>query len=450
MIKEDWARRLLDETVAFSPADGTEVVLSGGKLFLTRFADNRIHQNLLKKDYRLMVKTILGNKAGVASRNIFDGIELKRLVDDAMEITRLQKDDPELPPLKSMPEPHEPIANSYDDKLMQVTPEEKSTILKDYFQRSASSNLNMSGSFVTSDQMLAYANSAGTFRYHKWTSTFIILLLKAADGRIGWTEEHCHSFNCLDIESRFNEAMAKVMVPGEPGEIPAGRYTVVLEEMAVSFLWHLLAYDGLSSLALEQGRSFFTDQIGKKITGANISLYDNTYHPLLLGDPFDYEGDPRKKVVLIDKGVASGVTYDRRTAARAGVASTGHALPHGTPDGAYPRNLVLSPGDTPRQDMLKGIDRGILVTRLWYVNTRDERKALLTGMTRGGTFLVENGVPVRPLKNLRFNEPIMEAFSRVSAISNSQRVCGSEFGGWGAFPCVRIEDFNITGCSISI
>ncbi|MDP7420650.1 MAG: metallopeptidase TldD-related protein, partial [bacterium] len=249
---------------------------------------------------------------------------------------------------------------------------------------------------------------------------------------------------------RFDEALGKVRIPGEPGEIEPGRYTVVLEEMAVSFLWHVMAFDGFSALALEQGRSFFTDSIGKKVTGENITIHDNIYHPLIRGVPFDYEGVCRQEVPLIDKGVAMGVTHNRRTAGRSGRESTGHSLPPGVPYGPFPRNLVMEPGTVKRNELIKGVDKGILITRLWYVNTRDERQALLTGMTRGGTFWIENGVPVRPLKNLRFNEKVLDAFSRCSGISDGRRVCASEFGGHGAFPCVRLEDFHITGCSKSL
>jgi predicted Zn-dependent protease len=227
-----------------------------------------------------------------------------------------------------------------------------------------------------------------------------------------------------------------------PAEIAPGRYTVVLEPSAVLDLVGQLFGD-FSATALRDERSFLTGRLGEKIFGENISIFDDVCHPLQSGTAFDGEGVPRQRVALVEKGVVRNVVYSRQAAVQSGAKPTGHGFPLPNEYGEAPMNIVIAGGDTSVDEMIASTERGILVTRLWYIREVDPYQKIMTGMTRDGTFLIENGKVTSGLKNFRFNQNLIELLSNVEALSPAVRASGEE-----AFdmvvPAMKLRDFNFT------
>ncbi|HEY8922333.1 MAG TPA: metallopeptidase TldD-related protein, partial [Candidatus Limnocylindria bacterium] len=225
-----------------------------------------------------------------------------------------------------------------------------------------------------------------------------------------------------------------------------GDYPVILEEYAVATVLEYLSWMGFSALAVEEGRSFM--DLGQQIMGANVSIWDDGLDPLGLPTAIDYEGVPKQRVDLIRNGVAHAVVHDTATASRAGVASTGHGLPAPNAFGPMAWNLFMSPGSSAKEVMLSGIERGVWVTRFHYVNIVHAKRGILTGMTKDGTFLIEDGRITRPIRNLRFTQSIPEAFSAIEAIASETRLVAAEYSGINArVPALRLAKFAFTGAT---
>ncbi|HEX2267297.1 MAG TPA: metallopeptidase TldD-related protein, partial [Actinomycetota bacterium] len=232
-----------------------------------------------------------------------------------------------------------------------------------------------------------------------------------------------------------------------PRDLDAGRYEVVLEPLAVVTLVSFLAYMGVSGRALAEGRSPFSGKDGQKVTGENISIFDDALSPMTLGLPFDFEGTPKRRIDLIEKGVFRSGVHDRRSAKMAGTDSTGHALPPPNPDGAFPLNLFLDTGDATTDQMISGTKRGLLVSRFHYSNVVHPIETTITGMTRDGTWLIENGEIAYPVKNFRFTQSILEALSNVEMIGRDSVIASEFFFGASRVPALKISSFNFSGKS---
>jgi predicted Zn-dependent protease len=223
---------------------------------------------------------------------------------------------------------------------------------------------------------------------------------------------------------------------------PPGRYTVVLEPAAVLDLVGQMFGD-FSATAIRDGRSFLNDRIGKKIFGENITIRDDVCDPLQSGAPFDGEGVPRRRLTLVDSGVVREIAYSRQAAAVAGVAPTGHGFPLPNEIGEAPVNIVIAGGDSTVAEMVRSTERGILVTRFWYIREVDPYQKIFTGMTRDGTFLIEGGEVTRGVRNFRFNQSLMELLSNVEALSTPVRASGEESVDM-VVPAMKVQGFNFT------
>jgi predicted Zn-dependent protease len=258
----------------------------------------------------------------------------------------------------------------------------------------------------------------------------------------GWAKGSACSHHDLDPAAMARSAADKAQASRDPLELAPGAYTVILEPAAVLDLVGQMFGD-FSATAISDGRSFLRDRIGEKLFGENISIDDDAYHPLQAGAPFDGEGVPRRKLALVDRGVVRDVAYCRQAAHTAGVQPTGHGFPLPNEYGEAPMNIVIAGGATPLEDMIASTARGILVTRLWYIREVDPYEKIMTGMTRDGTFLIDNGRIARGVRNFRFNQALPELLSNVEALSPSVRASGEE-----AFdmvvPAMKIRGFHFT------
>jgi predicted Zn-dependent protease len=261
-----------------------------------------------------------------------------------------------------------------------------------------------------------------------------------AENSTGWAKAQSPLGKNLDIRAMAERAAKKAVASANPIEINPGHYTVILEPSAVLDLCSDLWYDFTGTSVLDK-LSCFRDKLGQQALGKNITIYDDVYHPLQDGEPFDGEGMPRKKVCLVDKGVIKNLVYGRRSAKEFGVEPTGHGAREPSSLGEYPENIVVEGGDTSLEEMIRTTDTGILLTRVWYVREVDPTSKIVTGMTRDGTFLIEGGKISRGVKNLRFNESLIDMLNRVEALGLAVRAAGEESSP-AVVPAMKVAYFN--------
>ena len=448
MQGKDRLKEIADRVLALSSADQTEVLVFGGDEHLTRFAVNTIHQNVSETNVEVRVRAVFGQaqraKVGIASGNDLSDEALQKVVESAETVARFQQDNPEF---DSLPEP-QPVkeVDAYIEATAAYTPEERAKGAAAICAASRENDMEAAGAFSTSAEEVMVANSLGVSAYHRNTVAHVVTVIMGETGS-GYAAATAMDVTRLDPEAVGRVAVDKAARSRNPTDIEPGAYTVILEEEAVADMLFYLGYMGLGALSVQEGRSFMSGCFGEKITGDNITLWDDGHDSRGFVLPFDYEGVPKQRVTLIENGVARGVVYDSFTAGREqGKTSTGHGLPAPNTFGPFPVNLFLAPGQASKEDMLASTERGIWVTRFHYTNPVHPVKTVLTGMTRDGTFLIENGQITRPLKNLRFTQSILEAFSQVEMIGPKLELIKA---GWGNFatcaPAAKIHGFQFTG-----
>ncbi len=441
MLTEGELHRLIDVAIGHSKADQTEILIFDGDEALTRFANNEIHQNVAQREASIVARVIFGKKIGVATFNQATDEGARTVIDRATELAKHQEEDPEFVPLPA-PVPVEK-ARGFIDTTANYTPEDRAKGVGALVARTMENTLTAAGAFSTSASQVALGNSLGTFCYHTGTEANISTVIMSGTSS-GYADYLSNNVAEINTESVARIAIDKAIRGKTPRSIEPGEYEVVLDEPAVCDMLDFLAYLGFSALAVQEGRSFMAGRLGQPVLGKNISIWDDGLSPDTIPLPFDYEGMPRKRVDLITDGVATGVVYDTRTATKDGVQSTGHALPAGSTFGPIPRHLFLRPGTASKEDLIKSVKRGILVTRFWYTRTVHPLTVTVTGMTRDGTFLIENGEIVAPVHNLRFTQSYLDALNAVDLIGRETKLQQESFA-YARVPALKIGKWNFTG-----
>ncbi len=457
MLTKSRAHDLFSRVLKHSTAEETELLIGGGRHALTRFANNTIHQNVAEENYVLSVRTVFGGRTARATTNKFDDESIGRVVRAAESIARVQQPDPDLQP---MPSPGEAGATANVpqrsfEATAAVTPEQRAEAVGKMVAVARRHGLTAAGIFSISESVEAVLNSRGLSAFHTQTTGEISVTMMAGDSS-GWQKANSPDVANLDAVALAETAARKALESRSPRELPPGKYTVILEPAAVLDLVGFMFWDW-GGLALLDQRSFLTNRMEQKIFGENVSIWDDVYHPLQSGPAFDGEGIPRQRVQLVRNGVARNLVYARATAARmkrsdwaarVGVIQpTGHGFPLPNEIGEAPLNIVF---EGPARDSAKSVEqmiaeteRGVLVTRLWYIREVDPYEKILTGMTRDGTFYLEDGRLRWGVRNFRLNESLLEMLSQVEAMSEPVRASGEE-----AFdmvvPAMKIRDFNFT------
>ncbi|NIN66789.1 MAG: TldD/PmbA family protein [Anaerolineae bacterium] len=449
MLGEDKIRERIEYTLSISKADQTEVVFMGQTEQLTRFANSHIHQNVAKEDLDFRVRVVVGKKIGIASTNDLHDAGLERALESAMTAARFQQDNPDF---ISLPEPQTiEETDGFVEGTAACTPQKRAEAVRSICLPSREHALNASGAFATRDFEYAVGNSLGVSAYYPTTLADLRAVIMSDSGA-GYAAAASLDVEEIDAEAVGQEAIDKALRSRNPVDVPPGDYTVILEEYAVSLLLTYLAYMGFGAQALQEGRSFMAGKLGEKVAGENVSIWDDGLHPGNLPMPFDFEGVPKRRVDFITNGVARGVVYDSYSAGREeGKESTGHALPAPNNIGPFPWNVAMDPGDATKDEMLASTDRGLWVTRFHYVRPVHPLKTVVTGMTRDGTFLIEEGELVGPIKNLRFTQSILEALSAVEMIGRDTKI-GREgfmenFIGGVRVPALKIGRFTFTSAT---
>jgi predicted Zn-dependent protease len=297
------------------------------------------------------------------------------------------------------------------------------------------------GIFTTGVIQSAIANTNGLFASHRQTRAEFSITILESDSS-GWAKANSPDLSRIDPVALARSASEKSAASRKPSEVPAGKWTVILEPAAVLDLVGFLFYDFAGTAVADQ-RSCFNKRMGKKVVGENITIHDDVYHPQQSGAPYDGEGIPRQKVLLLDKGVPLNLVYARATARKMKTKPTGHGFPLPNDHGEAPMNLVFGGGNSPLDEMVHSTERGILVTRLWYIREVDPYEKVLTGMTRDGTFLVQDGHIAGGIRNFRFNQGILEMLRNVEMLGPSVRAAGEESFEM-VVPPMKVRDFHFS------
>jgi len=433
----DAIEKVLSGVIAASKADETEVLFSRSEAALTRYTRNEIHENVIEGDASLSVRAVVGKRVGVASTSRLDDRAIADTLERAASIARLSPEDPLFPGLPRGGGEPQALPNAYDTATAAATPDDRAAAVGQIAAKMKHHQLHAAGYVATRSDVIAVANSKGTSRYFEATDASVNVKAIGEDSS-GYAEGFSRSLGQLDFDALAAVAAKKALDGRDPEPLAPGAYTVILEPPAFREFLGYLSWAGFGAQSLDDGSSFLAGRIGEQVMGTNVTIRDDFTHPLSPGIPIDFEGVARTRVPIIESGVAKGVAYDSYYAAKLGQANTGHALPAPNPVGPLPLNIVVDPGARSAAELIRGVEHGVLVSRTWYIRLVDQNKMLITGMTRDGLFLIERGSVTRGLKNMRFNESIVEALGRAELASELHR---SESM---VLPAVRIDGFHFT------
>jgi predicted Zn-dependent protease len=462
MLTRDHAADIFDKLRRHSTADEVELLISGSSSGLTRFANNTIHQNVAEEGTQISVRVSFGGRTARATTNKHDDDSLRRAVESAEALSRMQESDPDLLPMPSPDEVKANAANSgavpvdrYFDNTAQLTPRDRAVAVAQMVDVAKQNDLTAAGIFSSMELSEGIFNSRGVSHWYEQTLAEVSITM-LDETSSGWQKANSPDATELDAVQLARVAAGKAIAARNPRELPPGKYTVILEPAAVLDAVGFMFWDFSGTALLEQ-RSFLNNRFGAQLFGENVTVWDDVYHPLQTGAPFDGEGMQRHRVKLIDGGIVTGVTYARASARQAGnlphvgnvgsVTATGHGFALPNEVGEAPFNIVFGgaePGPAQSvQQMLASAERAILVTRLWYIREVDPYEKLITGMTRDGTFLVENGAIQCGIRNFRFNESLIHMLQNVEAMGEPVRSSGEESMDM-VVPPMMVRDFNFT------
>jgi PmbA protein len=453
MLTQSQPADIFSKLKKYSTADEIEVLFYATKNALTRFANNTIHQNVAEENVVVSVRTAFGQRTARATTNKLDDESLKRVVQASESLAKVQQPDPDLLPMPDGRAGAAPVPTRFFEETATITPGQRADTVKKIVAIAEKNKLTTAGIFSNSESAEGVFNSRGLAVWHRQTSSEISITMLGADAS-GWQKANSPNVTNLDAVALAETAARKARESVQPQEIPPGKYTVILEPAAVLDIVGFMFYD-FGGLAILDQRSFLNNRIGERVFGENINIWDDVAHPLQSGSPFDGEGMPRQKVKLVENGVVKRLVYARGTAARMRQSEykdkvgptqpTGHGFPIPNEIGEAPMNIVFSVPDNPQtiEQMIVSTERGILVTRLWYIREVDPYEKILTGMTRDGTFLIENGKICHGIRNFRFNESLIHMLSNVEALGTPVRASGEESFDM-VVPAMKVGGFNFT------
>jgi len=440
--REDFARDIAARAVEMTDAEQTEAVVAASDVALTRFANNRIHQNVAETDVQVSVRAVIGTRQGVASTNHLDHDSLAACSEAAARAAASAPDDPDFP---GLPEPRAVTqADRARDTTIAFDARSRALAVRSIIDQSDSRGLTAAGAVRAATHTLAVANSLGVDVAATNTGVKATVLSSGSHGGSGWASFTGPDASELAAPALGDEAATLAERSADPGELEPGRYEVVLAPEAVADIVDFLAYVGFSARAVTEGRSFMSGRTGEKVMSDSITILDDALADHAMGPTFDFEGMPKRRVALVEAGIAGRPVTDSYWAARTGSDNTGHALPAPNPYGPMPMNLEIAAGDATLDELVASVKRGVYVTRFHYVNVEEPVPVVLTGMTRDGTFLIEDGRLTRPLKNLRFTQGMVDALCDVRGVTSERRFVGSEMGA-SYVPGLALGSFAFTG-----
>jgi len=447
MYGQDRLERVAREIFDSSTADETEARFVVRNLELTRFNQNYIHQNLGRETIDITIRVVKGGRTGVTSVGVLDGDVVREATLKACEFASMQL--PTEAPCH-LAEPRElPRVENYFESTAEITPAERADAIGVIISAARARGLETAGTYSAEVGEHFVTNTLGVAAYDQHTTGFLRALVSHGE-LTGYADQMGRDVREFEPERVAREAIEKAVLFDEARALEPGRYDTVFEPYAVADLVRFLGYLSFGAKAKQEGRSFMAERMGEQVMDSKVTIWDDGTDPAGLAQPFDAEGVPKQKVMLIDHGVAAGVVYDLETAAREDRESTGH----GTGltrwnTGPMPENMFLAPGNKTREELIRSTQRGILVTRFHYTHAPEPMEVVATGTTRDGIYLIEDGELTCRLNNMRFTESLLRAFGRVEDLSKETRITRDW---WSTFapvlPAVKIRDFNFTGTTL--
>lgn len=453
------AESLAKRVLALSTATEARVSLNSGARGNTRFAENQISTAGDNSNTSVVVRSVVGAKVGQASTNKLDEAGLKAVVDASERLARLSPDDPELMPELEQQQ-YQP-GLGWSESTARLDPAARAAAVSRITDQARAAGLVSTGYLETRATASVVANSKGLFAYDRDTDVVLTTTVRTPDGAgSGWAGGASHAFSAIDPAALGARAVDKARRTVGAVAVEPGRYTVVLEPTAVGNLLQIMT-GAMNARSADEGRSFFAkagggNKVGEKVVDERVTIVSDPFDPDSYGNPFTGEGLPTRRVVWIENGVVKNLNYDRYWAKKQGKEPTGAGGGGGFGGGGGGGGgggVKMTGGDETIESLIAGTERGLLVTRFWYIRGVDPRSLLYTGLTRDGTFLIEKGKITTAVKNFRFNESPVIMLNNILAMGKPVRVSASESGNAGAavvVPPLRVRDFNFTSLSDAV
>lgn len=447
MLSQQDAQKLCHTVLERCGDKPSEVLMFENDTALTRFANNAIHQNVAERSLTIHLHLYHGQSSGMASTNRTDSSALNELVERAMSNAKAGQEDPDDPGLCG-PYEYNPVI-SFDQNTCDYSPEQRAQDIGIVCHLASEKNLNASGAFSTGTSSISLANSRGTFVFQTSTKVDFQTVVMNTETS-GYSQATGWRVAEVPVEALGREAITKAGRGHSPHEISPGEYTVIFDPYATQDLVYMLNVSGMSAQAVQEGRSWMNHRIGKKVMSSLINIWDDGLNPEGLPMFFDYEGVPKRRVDIVIQGVVDGPVHDRTTAQKAAVSTTGHALPaHTRSFGPLALNLFMSPGTSSLDEMIANTDRGLYITRFWYTRLVHPSDCVVTGMTRDGVFMIEDGEIAYPVKNLRFTQSYLQALAEVESVGQETKLLYSRYANVATrVPALKISGFNFTGSTV--
>ena len=432
--------KLARATLARSNADQTEIRLSSSDIALTRFSKGISNQNVAGTDQSITVRAIVEGRTGVATTNRFDDASLDAVVQQAIEMASFAPPNPMQPKLPAESGiPHAP-AGAYVDATAKADPFQRGDIAGDIMTQADDAGYWGSGYVSTSSHGITIANTSGAIASFDGTDAATNVKIVAEDSS-GFAERYSNDSGDIDGKAIGHRAVEKARASAQPRAVDPGDWTVILEPAAFGELLQYLA-SHFSAQSFDEGSSFFAGKLGEKFFSDAVTIEDDYSNEHAPGMSFDYEAHPKERVLLVDRGVVKNFVTDSYYAKKLDRENTGHALPAPNASGPQALNIVVQAGSQSTDDLIAETSRGLLVTRFWYIRTVDQKQAIVTGMTRDGTFLIENGRITGGVRNMRFNQSIVEALARAKFSNDQHRTGGYSYS--LVVPTAKIDGFRFT------
>jgi PmbA protein len=420
-------------------AEETEIHVDEVADTLTRFANNGIHQNVAEHGVTVSIRTVLDGRTARATTNRLDQDSLRAAIEASLSLAHSQPKDPLLLPMPGKQRYRR--VNRFIKQTAALTAEDRARAVRRACDLAVKKGQVAAGIFASGQSQSAIGNSRGLFATYRETHAEFSITMQE-EPAASWAKANSADVHAFDPQKLAERASEKAHLAVNARELAPGRFTVILEPAAVLDLVGFLFYD-FAATALRDKRSCLNDRMGKQLFGNNITITDDAYHPLQQGASFDGEGLPRERVTLVDAGIPKNLVYSRGSAKAAGKKPTGHGFALPNEYGEAPMNLVFGGGDSSLERMIASTDRGLLVTRLWYIREVDPYEKVMTGMTRDGLFLVENGRVTGAARNFRFNQSLIEMLKNVELLGPAVRATGEE-----AFemvvPAMKVHEFHFS------
>ncbi len=440
--KED-AKKLLEKVIKFSKADECEVSLNGSEGGNIRYARNAASTSGDISTMTLSVNSIYGKKSGSANINEFDDAALERVVRRSEELAKLAPENPERMPLLGPQVFKDNIG--YNTKTAAATPATRAELVAKSIAVAKEAKLEAAGFLENTTSFTAVLNSKGMFAYDKDTDVIFSVTTRNAEGTgSGYAARGFNDISKLDTFSATKIASQKANGSATAKAIEPGKYTVILEPVAATYMLENM-FRGFDARSADEGRSFMSkpgggNRLGEQLMDEKVTIYSDPFNTELPSSTWSREGQALERMNWIEKGVVKNLSYSRYWAEKKGVAP----IP-------FPSNIIMAGGDGGTvEDMIKSTERGILVSRLWYIRLVDAQTLLLTGLTRDGTFYIENGKIKHPVKNFRFNESPVIMLNNVEALGTPERSISVESYRSYLIPPMKIKDFTFSSLSDAV